>query len=220
VPLIAGVDDAGRGPVIGPLVIAGILIRDDQIPRLRSLGLKDSKLLTPAQRQRLDKEIKEIVVKYAYVDLNPDEIDKVVMARVKLRRLNLLEAQAMARVINELKPDVAYVDASDILEERFGKQIKELLPFNVTIISEHNADVKYPVVSAASILAKVRRDQYIAKLKEIYGDIGSGYPHDEKTIRFLSNWVRQHGSFPDFVRKSWKTIRTLEAEIKGKQTQL
>lgn len=219
-PLIAGVDDAGRGPVIGPLVIAGILIRDDQIPSLRSLGVKDSKLLTPAQRQKLDKEIKEIAVKYAYVDLSPAEIDKVVMARVKLRRLNLLEAQAMARVISELKPDLAYVDASDILEERFGKQIKELLPFNVTIISEHNADVKYPVVSAASILAKVRRDQFIAKLKETYGDFGSGYPHDEKTIQFLSDRIHRYGSFPDFVRKSWKTIRALEAGTKGKQTQL
>jgi len=220
VPLIAGVDDAGRGPVIGPLVIAGILIRDNQIPSLRSLGVKDSKLLTPAQRQKLDKEIKEIAVKYAYVDLSPAEIDKVVMARVKLHKLNLLEAQAMARVISELKPDLAYVDASDILEERFGKQIKELLPFTVTIISEHNADVKYPVVSAASILAKVRRDQFIAKLKETYGDFGSGYPHDAKTIQFLSNWIRRYGSFPGFVRKSWKTIRALEAETKGKQTQL
>lgn len=219
-PLIAGVDDAGRGPVIGPLVIAGILIRDDQIPIIRSLGVRDSKLLTPAQRQKFDKKLREIAVKYAYVDLSPAEIDKVVMARVKLHKLNLLEAQAMARVISELKPDLAYVDASDILEERFGKQIKELLPFTVTIISEHNADVKYPVVSAASILAKVRRDQLITKLKESYGDFGSGYPHDEKTIQFLSDWIRRYSSFPDFVRRSWKTIRVLEAEAKGKQTQL
>ena len=117
--MVAGVDDAGRGCVIGPLVIAGVLIKEEDLPRLVQLGVKDSKLLSPHRREFLAAEIKKTVEKYSLAKLSPGEIDEVVLKGRKLRKLNWLEAQTMAKVIEALKPDVAYVDASDVLEERF-----------------------------------------------------------------------------------------------------
>jgi len=208
---VAGLDDAGRGPIIGPLVIAGILIDDSRIQELVSLGVKDSKLLSPSARERFEGKIKQIVERYEYVELSPDQIDLVVHKARKFQRLNFLEAKAMAEVISRLQPDIAYVDASDVLCERFEKQILENLPSKVRMVCEHHADRKYPVVSAASILAKVRRDEEVARLREEYGDFGSGYVTDPKTITFLENWIEQHGSPPPIVRRSWKTLKKLES---------
>jgi len=208
---VAGLDDAGRGPIIGPLIIAGILIDGSRIQELVSLGVKDSKLLSPSARKSFEGKIKQTVERYEYVELSPDQIDMVVHKAKKLRRLNFLEAKAMAEVISRLKPDIAYVDASDVLCDRFEKHILENLPFQVKIISEHHADRKYPVVSAASILAKVRRDEEVARLQEQYGDFGSGYVTDASTIKFLKNWIEQHGSPPPIVRRSWKTLRKLQS---------
>lgn len=215
---VAGLDDAGRGPIIGPLVIAGVLIDDSRIQELVSLGVKDSKLLSPSTRSRFEEKIKQIVERYEYVELTPDQIDLVVHKAKKLQRLNFLEAKAMAEVISQLKPDVAYVDASDVLCERFAKHILENLSFQVRIVSEHHADRKYPVVSAASILAKVRRDEEVARLQVEYGDFGSGYVTDAKTISFLENWIEKHGAPPPIVRRSWKTLKKLQKN--SKQTTL
>jgi ribonuclease HII len=218
--LIAGVDDAGRGSVIGPLVIAGVLIRKEDLLRLVCLGVKDSKLLSPKRRVQLAKEIKKTAVKWHAIDLSTSEIDKVVETGRKLRRLNHLEAKTMAQVIAVLKPDVAYVDASDVLAERFKQQILENLPFRVQIISEHKADAKYPIVSAASILAKVERDKAIQELKEKHGDFGSGYITDPKTVSFLEDWIKKFGTYPEFVRKSWKPAKRIKKNMKTKQAKL
>lgn len=218
--LIAGVDDAGRGAVIGPLVIAGVLIDESQIPKLLGFGVRDSKLLTSQRREILAVEIKRIAIKYEIVKLEPKQIDEVVEKGRKLFKLNRLEAKAMAEVIEKLKPDMAYVDASDILQERFKEHILEYLPFEVKIISEHKADRKYPVVSAASIIAKVERDKAIAELKDKYGDIGCGYPSDPKTMNFLKQYLEEYGEYPDFVRKSWKPAKKTKAENSSKQMPL
>jgi len=220
--LIAGIDDAGRGPVIGPLVVAGVLVHIHQIPHLKALGVKDSKALSPRRRRCLSKKIKDLVVNYTIVELSPKEIDEVVFRGQRLRKLNWLEAKAMAEAIHRLHPDVAYVDAADVLERRFGEQIREMLPFDVEIVSEHRADVNYPVVSAASILAKTHRDHVVSGLNEVYGDIGSGYSSDSRTRRFILEWFRTRGNedLPDFVRKSWKTIGKLRAEAAQTQSAL
>ncbi|MGB9960069.1 MAG: ribonuclease HII [Candidatus Bathyarchaeales archaeon] len=218
--LVAGVDDAGRGSVIGPLVIAGILIEEKDLSKLIQLGVKDSKLLSPSRRENLAGEIKKLALKYAVVKLSPAEIDKVVETGRKLHRLNRLEAQAMAKVIEQLKPDIAYVDASDVLEERFKQHILENLSFKVEVISEHKADRKYPVVSAASIIAKVERDKEIEELKAKYGDLGCGYPTDPKTLRFLQQCLERLGKYPDFVRKSWKPAKKLKMENDSRQKRL
>jgi ribonuclease HII len=211
--LISGIDDAGRGPVIGPLVIAGITINEYDIPKLIDLGVKDSKLLSPIKREELSIKIKELASNYYFIALSPNEIDKVVESQRRLHKLNRLEAQTMAKIINFLKPDMVYVDASDILPKRFGYHIAEKLLFKTKIISEHKADQKYPIVSAASIVAKVERDKQISQLKEIHGEIGCGYPHDPNTIKYLEKCIMKFGFYPDFVRKSWKTSKRIRIKI-------
>ena len=211
-PLLAGVDDAGRGPVIGPLVIAGVTIDSSKLGSLIAIGVKDSKLLSPARREYLASKIIELVAEVAYVITDPRDIDDVVMHGKKLYKLNYLEAKIMAEIVTKLKPETAYVDASDVLEDRFGEMIQEMVPFNVKIISEHYADKRYPIVSAASILAKVKRDALVRELQIKYGDFGSGYPSDPKTRKFLVDWLKSHESYPDFVRKSWKTLKNLGNE--------
>jgi ribonuclease HII len=218
--LIAGVDDAGRGCVIGPLTIAGVLMKEEDLPMLRELGVKDSKLLSPQRRETLAVEIKRIAQKYSVIKLSPKEIDTVVETGKKLHRLNRLEAQTMAKVIETLKPDKAYVDASDVLEERFKQHILECLSFKIEIVSEHKADRTYPIVSAASIIAKVERDKEIAELTKKYGDFGCGYPSDPKTISFLQQCIEKLGEYPDFVRKSWKPAKKAKSENESRQTKL
>jgi ribonuclease HII len=218
--LIAGVDDAGRGSVIGPLTIAGVLMKEEDLPKLRELGVKDSKLLSPQRRETLAVEIKRIAQKYSVIKLSPKEIDTVVETGKKLHRLNRLEAQTMAKVIETLKPDKAYVDASDVLEERFKQHILECLSFKVEIVSEHKADRTYPIVSAASIIAKVERDKEIAEIAKKYGDLGCGYPTDPKTITFLQQCLEKLGEYPDFIRKSWKPAKKAKIENNSRQTKL
>jgi len=218
--LVAGVDDAGRGPIIGPLVIAGVLIEETEMSRLRLLGVKDSKMLSPRRREQLAVKIKELVLKYCVESLSPEEIDRVVETGRRLHRLNRLEAYTMAKVIEYLRPDVAYVDASDVLADRFGEHIAEKLAFKVKIVSEHKADAKYPVVSAASIVAKVERDRAIQELSDKYGEIGSGYVTDPRTIEFLEKWLATHDTYPWFVRKSWKPAKALRSKANARQTKL
>jgi ribonuclease HII len=206
------------GCVIGPLVIAGVSIKKEKIHELESIGVKDSKALTPRQRTKLATAIRQIADHISVTELTPEEIDEFVLRGKKLRKLNYLEAVAMARVIERLDPAVAYVDASDVLTERFAQDIQEQLSKRVRIVSEHHADQKYPVVSAASIIAKVTRDQRIDELERQYGEFGSGYPSDQRTVCFLEDWIKKHGSLPTFVRKSWKTISRIEQGIK--QTRL
>jgi ribonuclease HII len=210
--LVAGVDEAGRGCVIGPLVIAGILVKEANLPILRQLGVKDSKLLSPKKREALVSEIVRHAEKQLIVKLSPAEIDRAVESGRKLHKLNRLEADTMAKIIDGLKPDEAYVDAADVLEDRFKHHIQEGLSFQPKIVAKHMADRIYPVVSAASILAKVERDREVASLRAKYGDFGSGYLADEKTMSFLKQWLQTHGDYPECVRKSWKPAKQAKNE--------
>jgi len=218
--LVAGVDDAGRGCAIGPLVIAGVLMNENDLSELAELGVKDSKLLSPHRREVLAPEIRRVAKDYKIVKLSPREIDDVVLNGRKLRRLNWLEAQTMAKVIEALKPDKAYVDASDVLEERFGRDILDSLSFRIPIVSEHKADRTYPIVSAASIIAKVERDREVAELAKVHGDFGSGYPSDPRTMDFLRRCLKKAEECPDFVRRSWKPVKRVKSDEESRQSRL
>ncbi len=212
----AGVDDAGRGPIIGPLVIGGVALPRDRIRDLLDLGVKDSKLLTPSTRTRLAVRIRGLVSRISLREIQPEEIDDVVLHGRKLRKLNFLEAKVMAEAINELQPSEVYVDASDVNEKRYGEDIRSFLTDDlrgIKIISEHHADRNYPQVSAASIIAKVHRDEAIDHLHAEYGDFGSGYITDQKTMNFLRTYRRCHNAYPPIVRLSWKTAKEIENEI-------
>ena len=214
--LIAGVDDAGRGPIIGPLVVAGVLLSEDRDRELLAMGVKDSKLLSPEVRTQLAPRVRALATKVSVVEAQPKEIDEVVLHGGRLRKLNFLEAQLMAQVISELSPTEVYVDASDVNEQRYGETIREFLPpalRKIKIISKHHADRTYPAVSAASIIAKVRRDEAVEALRNEYGNFGSGYITDTRTLNFLREWRRGHDEYPPIVRLSWKTIKEIEREF-------
>ncbi|MCJ7793558.1 ribonuclease HII, partial [Candidatus Bathyarchaeota archaeon] len=157
-------------------------------------------------------EIIRLTEKYQTIKILPYQIDKAVESARKLHKLNRLEAQTMAQVIEILKPDEVYVDAADTVEHRFRNHIQECLKIKTRIISKHKADKIFPVVSAASIIAKVERDREIASLKLEYGDFGSGYLTDQKTMIFLKRLLEKNGEYPSFVRKSWKPAKRAKNE--------
>lgn len=201
--LVCGVDDAGRGSVIGPLVIAGISIERSKIRRLTEIGVKDSKQLSPMMREKMYRKILAVVDDYHVVKIPPNIIDR----SVKKNGLNQLEATYMAKVIAKLAPRVSYVDSCDVIPKRFGRYVSHLAKVG-RIHSSHHADKKYPVVSAASIVAKVNRDRAIKKLCRSH-ELGSGYPSDSKTMRFVKTWIAENKAVPKFVRKSWKPVQVL-----------
>lgn len=208
---ICGVDEAGRGPVIGPLVVAGVCVADDS--EFKKMGVRDSKKLSPERREELAAEIREIA-RCKTVVLPAEDIDTL----RKEMTLNEVETRLFVSILDELRPGIAYVDSADVDAKRFGDDIKKNLNFEITIISEHGADDTYPVVGAASIIAKTTRDQEIQRIeKEIGQSIGSGYPSDPDTIRFMENWIREKNDLPPCTRRSWETTRRIEQAAKTRK---
>jgi ribonuclease HII len=197
--IISGIDEAGRGPVIGPLVIGIACIDEKDEHKLKALGVKDSKLLAPLQRERIAEELKKIC-KYELVKLSPSQIDEAVLS--EHTNLNWLEADTGIMLINKFKPDKAYIDCPSANEKAYKQYLIDRLDksHHTELIVEHKADYKYLIVGAASILAKVARDAEIEALKKKYDvNFGSGYPADPLTKEFTAN---NFDKYP-FFRKSW-----------------
>lgn len=213
--MIAGVDEAGRGPVLGDMVICGVLFDERTLDELKAAGVKDSKLLNPKKRRMLAELIDEKAKKLKIIELQPAEIDELRI--VKKIDLNEIEAMKMAQILDHLKPKLAYIDSTDPNPEMFERRIRRHMQSKVKLVVESYADRKYVIVGAASIVAKVRRDKRISELREQYGDLGSGYSSDPRTIAFLERWVREHGSLPEFARKSWETARRIESQAKQRK---
>ena len=207
---LAGIDEAGRGCLIGPLVIAGLTISEYEQKKLIDFGVKDSKMLSAKKREELTFKIALIAKNIKYFPIEPKFIDIVVNRNIKLKKLNYLEAMGMAKIIRDLDPSEAYVDAADVNPTRFAEQILAVLPRKPKLVCEHKADSRYVVVSAASILAKVKRDSIITELKKIYGDFNSGYPSDPKTILWLKDWYSKNNSIPEQVRSSWAPVKKIQ----------
>jgi len=209
--LIGGVDEAGRGSVIGPLVVAGISIGKNGISRLHKLGIRDSKTLTPTARANFFGNIIQLANSLYVSKIHCHEVDSYVF----FNGLNELEAIGMAEVINNIHATKVYVDACDINLERFKNSIKKYLwTPKPKIYCLHHADCSNVVVSAASIVAKIIRDNEVQRIRKVYHDIGSGYPSDKKTMFFIKEWVTRYKAAPHFARKSWRPLRImLESEI-------
>lgn len=200
---ILGIEEAGRGPVIGPLVMVGLLIDEEDEEKLVKIKVKDSKLLTPKQREALYDKIIDIAKDYKIYIIQPNEIDLAVKGEGG-ENLNWLEADKSADLINELRPDKVILDCPSPNKKAYVDYIKKRLEIEPEIIAEHKADVKYPLVSAASIIAKVTRDKEIKRIKDEFDvDFGSGYPADPKTKKFLEE---NYDKYP-FFRKSWYTYK-------------
>lgn len=212
--LILGIDEAGRGPVIGPLVIAGVMIKEQDLEKLNRLGIKDSKLLSPLQRDHLFDTIKDLdYTKYHIIMTQPNDIDKAVIS--KTTNLNWLEAEHSIAIINKLKPDKVILDCPSNNVRAYSDFVKNRLKCKCQIIAEHKADLKYPIVGAASILAKVTRDREIQSIERKYRiSIGSGYPSDPMTIKFLKENYKKK-EFADIFRKSWESYKRLGKKQKS-----
>lgn len=212
--MICGIDEAGRGPVIGPLVISGVLIDGQQEEQLIKIGVKDSKLLSPSSRVQKFSQIQDIVKDNMIVICNADEVDD----EINKTNLNILEAKLSAKIIKKLLPNKAILDCPSNNIQAYTETMRSLIGSNmdsIELVCEHKADFKYPVVAAASILAKVTRDSEIEKIKNKIGyDFGSGYPSDPRTIAFLKKHYRDF----DIFRKTWATYK--KVAIAGNQSSL
>jgi ribonuclease H, mammalian HI/archaeal HII subfamily len=204
------------------MCIAGVCATEEQENKLRILGVDDSKKLTAKKRQQLEVSIKKYVSSWYIYEVEPRKIDDL----RKIMTMNEIMVLCFSKVMEELtlssadksNPfDIVFLDAADVLEERFAQRVKDEYSkkfkeeaSRTEYISKHKADTISPVVSAASILAKTRRDELIEEIKKKEGvDFGSGYPSDPKTKLFLENWIKENDDFPDYVRKSWKTAENL-----------
>ncbi|MEN6379711.1 MAG: ribonuclease HII [Methanofastidiosum sp.] len=212
---VCGVDEAGRGPVIGPLVVASFSISEDKLKQIESLGVKDSKKLTAKRRKELFSELLSLQGKYYFRILSPTFLNR----EMKNYTLNEIELLAFKEAIVGLKIPINRVicDSCDVNANRFSDNLKEALGNEFSsceVIASHKAEDKYPIVAAASILAKVKRDELIKKIEEDEGvSFGSGYPSDPKTIKFLEDYYKLNNSFPDFVRAEWKTLTNIKCSV-------
>ena len=200
--MICGLDEAGRGPVMGPLVVAAVMVEDDRL--FRDWGVRDSKLHKPEERERLAELIKAHS-SWKVVIIEPGSIDE----RKGSTSLNTLEIRAFASLLDELQPHKAYVDACDASERHFKAALTRAMKVRPELVCEHKADLNYPVVSAASIVAKVRRDEEMRRIGDELGEVGSGYSSDPKTRAFLENWIREKGDLPPHTRRSWATAKDM-----------
>ncbi len=219
---MAGGDEAGRGAVIGPLVVSVVAVSKSKERKFGDIGIRDSKLLNKRKREFLYDEIYSISEEVKFYKISAEEINKAMAGNISL---NELEAIHFTRLVDSLESDVKkiYLDSPDVIEERFGIRIgimsKKPMRIErvkgkrvakaIKIISEHKADTKYPVTSAASIIAKVERDREIDALRKSLGiDIGTGYPSDKKTRDAIRSDLRNKEIAP-YIRQRWRTMNDI-----------
>ncbi|MFH1785632.1 MAG: ribonuclease HII [Candidatus Micrarchaeota archaeon] len=199
---ISGIDEAGRGSVIGPLVICIALCKREHEKLLKKTATKDSKALTPKQRETVYEELKKFCL-FKWIEVSATDLDKL----MKTMSLNDIEAQVMADLIKKAEDGDVMIDMPDRYSWTFRKRMEK---FGIKKFeAEHKADEKYPIVAAASICAKVIRDKKIVDIAHITGEFGSGYPSDQRTIGALKNKEKRKLLDP-FTRKRWKTMERIK----------
>lgn len=204
---IAGIDEAGRGAILASLHLAIVMSDKKTINEFKKMGIRDSKLLTPGRREQLASKIKKMA-DYGLVKVSPDKIDSRFSDG---SNLNWLEGRKMAELINTHKPDVVYIDCPSVNLKKFKGFLKARLDYNPKLVVEHKADQNYPVVGAASIIAKVSRDSEIAKLSKKIGIYcGSGYSSDPIAIKAVKKMI--HTPLEKHIRKSWYTYSRIKEE--------
>jgi ribonuclease HII len=207
---LLGADEAGKGPVIGSMFVAGVVVDEDQLFDLAALGVKDSKLLEPSRREHLASKIEKIALDRYVLEVRPEVIDEL----RSLMSMNDIMVKSFSVVVEKLSAERAILDAADVNPGRFARRVKEGSGTKMEVVAEHRADKNHLVVAAASILAKVERDRSVREIEKSLGlKIGSGYPSDPATVRFLEEWVKEHGELPPFARKSWKTAERVKARF-------
>lgn len=211
---LLGFDEAGRGSVLGPMVVGAYLLEDSDAQRVREAGGRDSKGMSAAKRAGAVPALLELAVASRTVVLDAATIDA--------GNLNTLEEEVFVRASAELRPDRVQIDAPVPPRglDRFRRRMAQALQLPLQRVQVANqAEDRFPSVGAASILAKVERDRQMALLREAHGDLGSGYPSDPKTRAFLTRLLEAGEPLPPFVRSRWDTVRRLREEIEDRYRQ-
>lgn len=213
---VLGIDEAGRGPVIGSMFIGGFMVDEEELEKVRELGVKDSKKLSDRKRESIAEKLRELGEPFLK-EITASEIDEL----REVMSLNEIEIQGFTDVIERSDADKIIVDLPEPDGDRFVRKLKKELPARFEdreFIAEHEADDNFPIVSAASIIAKSARENHVDELKKKYGyDFKSGYPHDKPTIKFLEKFVEEQGDLPEETRRSWSTAERIlkESEQSG-----
>lgn len=214
--LILGIDDAGRGPVIGPMVLAGCLVKEEANQKLRNLGVKDSKQLSRRRREELVSEIINLSAAHHISITSPSEIDSRLKSGMNLNRLEALKSAEIINIINtkdfQKEKIRVIIDCPSPNLKSWKKVVESYVEHkeNLEISCEHKADVNHVSCSAGSILAKTTRDSEIEKIKSALGvNFGSGYPSDPETIKFLRENLQKYKNKGVF-RETWQTFATEE----------
>lgn len=212
---VLGIDEVARGPCIGSLFIVGTMFNEEDVPKLKSLGVKDSKLLTHKKRIELSKEIEKLAIEIKIIQVKPKEIDEAVLDDNGFN-LNWLEAKKQAEIINQLKPHKAIIDCPSPNIKAYTNYLKKLLDpellETIQLIVEHKADLHFVEVGSASIIAKVHRENEVKEIEKITKEsIGSGYASNPVCQRFLKE---NFDKYPEFIRKSWSTFKVLDNQKK------
>ncbi len=197
-------DEAGRGAVLGPLVVAGVVVEEAHLPRLSDLGFRDSKTLSRDRRRALARALGSCGARGRVVVIPAAAVDAA--------NLTDLELEATAALVRRLSPGTVVMDTPvglpaiprfrGLLAARAG-----LPPAAVSVVPK--ADRDHPAAAAASVLAKAVRDGYVLLLRKHYGDFGWGYPGEEKVKSYLQAWISAHGTPPPFGRARWRPVRDL-----------
>ncbi|WP_129112758.1 ribonuclease HII [Halegenticoccus tardaugens] len=202
-----GADEAGRGPVLGPMVAAAVRAEPSALPA----DVDDSKRIAPPRREAIAAELRAAdgvsigvaVVGVARIDDPETNMNALTVAA---------QAEAVAAVADD--GDAVVVDACDVDPARFGRRVRAGVGeagTEIEVAAEHGADERHALVGAASVVAKVERDARIEALAAEYGSVGSGYPSDPTTREFLREYVRERGRLPACARSSWRTCSDLLA---------
>jgi ribonuclease HII len=219
--LVAGIDEAGRGPVLGPMVLCLAISEEEEEPRLKGIGVKDSKLLRPEARERLSGEIRKVcklhVAKVTAKELN---------VKMKAKSLNAIEADVMTDLLLGVsKADMEqiekiFIDVPDPIPIKFVWRLRLPKDIKKKIHAAHKADVRFPICSAASIIAKVTRDEEIEKIKKELGcNFGTGYSHDAATIECVEKNI-ENPILKKYLRTEWKTTKNIIKRMKFKTKQV
>ena len=205
--MLIGVDEAGRGPVLGSMFVAAVATPDaDVLPR----DVADSKSIPGEVRERLATEMAtDDRVCTTVVEVSVEEIDD---PRSNLNELTVQAAgDALRDVTTAGRESTCVLDACDVDPDRFARRIRACVPECVSVSARHRADEDEPVVGAASIVAKSAREAHVESLAQRYGEIGSGYAHDARTRAFLESYLHECGELPACARRSWQTSADLVA---------
>ncbi len=218
--LVLGIDDAGRGPVIGPMVLAGCLMDKKTESELKKAGVKDSKDITHKKREYLVEKIKSKIENFEIKIIPPNEIDSCNENGTNLNKLEAIKAAEIINTINKgYKKIKIYIDCPSVSIQKWTDYLRTKINnmTNLEISCEHKADRNHVSVSAASILAKSTREKEVQRLKEIYGEeIGSGYCSDSITMSFISKHAIKYEK-DGLFRKTWETWKVAFRELTQKK---